>query len=389
MFLSIVIPIWNDEKYLNECLDSCLNQELPGDEYEIICVDDGSTDRTPEILQEYAEKYSNIKVITKEHGKGSGRMIGMEAATGDYLWFVDHDDFLAPHAIDDLRQVALEHADYDRILFPCYKFVNSLTEKERRLMETGGLKMNLVFPPLDHYVWSSIFKLSFLRDNHISSDPERISVAAAFWGLKDFPLWAKDWVFIDEYEDREGRTFLMSGRPLYHYRVNALSETNSTSPEVAAKRARMRYNLALYRGWLAWDQKQKYLAERTEYGRASAKTTEKLMLKIRDAVSFLSMQTVDQWRKGLRQFKEKDIFLKRRPEEDTYSFRDYWKGLNKKEKILPHLLTYYFCYTKFGVSLFSFFVIPYKLLSGNRLTAERKKAKSAKRLIEMGTGKSS
>ena len=89
MFLSIVIPIWNDEKYLNECLDSCLNQELPRDEYEIICVDDGSTDRTPEILQDYADKYSNIRVITKQHGSqfGSGRMIGMAAAKGDYLWF--------------------------------------------------------------------------------------------------------------------------------------------------------------------------------------------------------------------------------------------------------------------------------------------------------------
>lgn len=389
MFLSIVIPIWNDEKYLNECLDSCLNQELPRDEYEIICVDDGSTDRTPEILREYAEKYSNIKMITKEHGKGSGRMIGMEAAKGDYLWFADHDDFLAPHAVDDLRQVTLEHEDYDRIQFPGYKFMNSLTGEELKCLLEGRLQQNFTFPPIDWFAWSSIVKMSFLHDKQISPQKTRISDAALFWGKNDFRIWGGDWVFINECKDMGCNTFFMSGRPLYHYRIHESSSTLLSTPEAIENRANMRYNMALYRGWLAWDQKQKYLAERTEYGRASVKTTEKLMLKIRDAVSFLSMQTVDQWRKGLRQFKEKDIFLKRRPEEDTYSFRDYWKGLNKKEKILPHLLTYYFCYTKFGVSLFSFFVIPYKLLSGNRLTAERKKAQSAKRLIEMGTGKSS
>jgi len=60
MFLSIVIPIYNDEKYIRECLNSCLNQDIPHDDYEIICVDDGSTDRTPEILQKYESQYDNI-----------------------------------------------------------------------------------------------------------------------------------------------------------------------------------------------------------------------------------------------------------------------------------------------------------------------------------------
>ena len=82
MFLSIIIPIWNDEKYLEECLDSCLEQDISKDDYEIICVDDGSTDRTPEILRDYAARYTNIHVITKQHGYayGYGRNIGYEKA---------------------------------------------------------------------------------------------------------------------------------------------------------------------------------------------------------------------------------------------------------------------------------------------------------------------
>ena len=69
MFLSIVIPIWNDEKYLKECLDSCLNQELSGDGYEIIRAGNGSKVRTPKILRDYAKRNPDIRGFTKRHGK--------------------------------------------------------------------------------------------------------------------------------------------------------------------------------------------------------------------------------------------------------------------------------------------------------------------------------
>ena len=120
MFLSIVIPIYNDEKFLNECLDSCLDQELSKDDYEIICVDDGSTDRTPEILNDYAARYPNIRLIFKQHGHeyGYGRNIGLEAAVGEFIWFVDHDDIVAHNALDELKQITENNPDYDRYAFP-------------------------------------------------------------------------------------------------------------------------------------------------------------------------------------------------------------------------------------------------------------------------------
>ena len=90
--VSIIIPGYNGEKYLRQCLDSVVNQTLR--DIEIICVDDGSTDGSSEILAEYAAKDSRVKVLTREHtNAGAARNAGMAVATGEYLGFVDSDDW--------------------------------------------------------------------------------------------------------------------------------------------------------------------------------------------------------------------------------------------------------------------------------------------------------
>ena len=90
--VSIIIPVYNVESQLRQCLDSVVNQTLH--DIEIICVDDGSTDGSAMILQEYAENDSRIKVLSHEHANaGFARNVGMEAATGEYLGFVDSDDW--------------------------------------------------------------------------------------------------------------------------------------------------------------------------------------------------------------------------------------------------------------------------------------------------------
>ena len=386
MFLSIVIPVWNDEKYLNECLDSCLDQDLSKDDYEIICLDDGSTDRTPEILQEYADRYSNIHVITKQHGiqYGSGREIGLAVAKGDYIWFVDHDDVVAPRAADELKETVLKNADYDRIEFPCYKFFDSLTEEERSYMAQGRMRQNYQFPPLDWVVWSSIIKRSFLRDNNISPSIPCSKEAAAFWEMEELRVWGADYILIDTCKDHGVRTFRLNQRPLYHYRVHSRSSMMDTSPEAVEKRARMRYNMALYRGYRAWVQKQKYFAERDANGKASAETAEKMVLKIRDAVSFLSMQLGYQWKAGIKRFVEKDIFLSRKPEEYPITFRKYWKRLSTKEKLLPHLLAYYFSFQKTGAKLYWYFSWPFRFRNNNRLLRRHREEKLRKRMHTVG-----
>lgn len=103
MKLSIVIPVFNVELYLHKCLLSCLEQDLECGDYEIIIVDDGSTDSSLLIAQEFAEKYSNIKVYSQENsGQSVARNRGLSLAKGEYVWYVDPDDWLEPSIFQKL-----------------------------------------------------------------------------------------------------------------------------------------------------------------------------------------------------------------------------------------------------------------------------------------------
>ncbi|MBQ1503697.1 MAG: glycosyltransferase [Clostridia bacterium] len=101
--LSIIVPVFNVGTYLAECLDSLTQQDVPKTEYEIICVDDGSSDGSGEILDGYARRFENIAVIHKKNGGvSSARNAGLDRASGEYVWFVDSDDFIASGALRDI-----------------------------------------------------------------------------------------------------------------------------------------------------------------------------------------------------------------------------------------------------------------------------------------------
>ncbi len=94
MFFSVIIPVYNVEKYLRECIDSILSQSF--DDYEIILVNDGSTDSSPAICDEYVKKDSRVKVIHKENGGASvARNIGTDIAIGKYILYLDSDDYIS------------------------------------------------------------------------------------------------------------------------------------------------------------------------------------------------------------------------------------------------------------------------------------------------------
>lgn len=110
MKLSIIIPMYNAEKYIANCLDSILNSDLPKDGYEVIVVNDGSKDKGPEIVQEYAGRYDNFVYLTQENqGQSVARNYGLTKAKGEYVWFVDSDDKISKH-IDEIL-IKIEELD--------------------------------------------------------------------------------------------------------------------------------------------------------------------------------------------------------------------------------------------------------------------------------------
>ena len=113
--LSVVVPVYNVEKYLRQCLDSVI---VPGtDEYEIVCVNDGSTDGSAKILEEYSEKYPElVRVITTVNGGlGAASNNGIKAAKGEYVGFLDSDDYLVPGAVEEMLDAC--RSDADLIIF--------------------------------------------------------------------------------------------------------------------------------------------------------------------------------------------------------------------------------------------------------------------------------
>ena len=123
MRFSVVVPVYNVAPYLRESLNSLVAQTFA--DWEAICVDDGSTDGSAAILEEYAARDSRIKVLRQENsGVSAARNRGLEVAKGDYLWFVDGDDVVAPDALQTIAGAVDEFSSPDIVQFLNEKFWN-------------------------------------------------------------------------------------------------------------------------------------------------------------------------------------------------------------------------------------------------------------------------
>lgn len=121
MKLSIIVPVYNVADYLAKCLDSLLAQDLPQNEYEIIVVNDGSTDNSGEIAQKYADKYANITLITQANqGLSVARNTGIARAKGKYIQFVDSDDYLEENVLNKL----IEQIERDKLDVLRFRYQN-------------------------------------------------------------------------------------------------------------------------------------------------------------------------------------------------------------------------------------------------------------------------
>ena len=180
--VSVIVPVYNVESYLSECLDSIINQTLK--EIEIICVDDCSTDNSYIILEEYSKKDSRIKIIKHKENRGLGpaRNTGIENATGEYISFIDSDDYVSLDFLENLYSTAKKfnsdivntlsiYRDNDEKLFNYYNMPDNISE-----VSIINEKVN-TFEYLFMTAWNKIYSKDFLLKNdlyfmEIKSGPE-------------------------------------------------------------------------------------------------------------------------------------------------------------------------------------------------------------------------
>ena len=167
--ISVIVPIYNVEDYLNRCVDSIINQTYKN--LEIILVDDGSPDNCPKMCDDYAKKDSRIKVVHKENGGLSdARNVGMEVATGDYVSFIDSDDYVSLDFYETLLQTMIDN-DSDIVECGVVKFY----ENEKFDEYSDDLKVTnydtvdaldglIIENPFKQHVWNKLYNSSVALD---------------------------------------------------------------------------------------------------------------------------------------------------------------------------------------------------------------------------------
>ena len=139
---SLILPVYNVEKHLRKCMNSILNQTFKGN-IEIILIDDGSTDQSGKICDEYAAINQKIKVIHKKNGGlCAARNCGMQYATGKYIWFIDSDDYIEDDALLKFYE-EIEQFEWDVLLFSFFEeYYNN--EDVVLKIKNGGIDINCV-----------------------------------------------------------------------------------------------------------------------------------------------------------------------------------------------------------------------------------------------------
>ena len=117
--ISVIIPVYNVEEYIEECLESIINQTIGINNIEVIIIDDCSTDNTLNIVEKYAETYPSIKLMCQEINKGPGpaRNLGIENATGEYITFLDGDDYISTNTYETCIKIIQENPDADLVIY--------------------------------------------------------------------------------------------------------------------------------------------------------------------------------------------------------------------------------------------------------------------------------
>ena len=178
--LSIILPVYNEEKYIFKCIDSLYHQGLSDDIFEVIIINDGTKDMSMEIVSSFTGQHSNIKIISQENqGLSVARNNGLDHAEGDYILFVDSDDFLIDNSLATLLPKAID-SSADMFIADYKEMTNEEIEQsalvnDNSLYETSLMKGREAFLrffiPNECYVWRTIYRREFLKRNHLTFIP--------------------------------------------------------------------------------------------------------------------------------------------------------------------------------------------------------------------------
>lgn len=174
MKLSIIIPAYNVEQYLERCITSCEHQDIPQEEYEVIIVDDGSKDNTLAVARRLAQEYHNLVVFSQENGGSSkARNAGLKEAKGNYIWFVDADDYIYENCIGRVLSICEEN-DLDICHFSLSKMKQDGTVEKLHHNSPNNVLLkgrDILLQNADDVVRSAcanFYKSKFLDDYQIS-----------------------------------------------------------------------------------------------------------------------------------------------------------------------------------------------------------------------------
>jgi len=181
--VSVVMPIYNAEQYLSQAIDSVLNQTLK--DFELILVDDGSTDKSSEMCDAYAEKDSRIQVIHQSNGGiCAARNCGLEMVKSEYVAFIDNDDVYLPDLLEenynlakkynaDILKYGYQYIKYKKFSPACLCSSEKLAEKNLLIVQKQGLRekyRQINDDDLLVYVWDGLFKTSVIKEHQIKFD---------------------------------------------------------------------------------------------------------------------------------------------------------------------------------------------------------------------------
>lgn len=228
--ISVIIPVYNAEAYLGQCLDSVAGQTYTN--LEIICVDDGSTDRSPEILGAYARRDSRFRIIHEENqGESHARNAGLSVAAGAYITFVDNDDWIEPDMYERLMELAAGRG-LDLAAGGWYKerpgsdgqWTSERVVNEGRVRE-GVIDRDLLLHYLYErdryrgfsYMWNKLYRRTILQDEkgNIRLFREDLKLGGDVIYLAEAALRAERSQYLD--------------RPFYHYRIREKSGSHTES----------------------------------------------------------------------------------------------------------------------------------------------------------------